>query len=246
MRAGGAVSCALMKTRILVLAGVLLALGALLLVPRLLDWRSRHAADEQLQAQAVYQVLRKHEPGVYARVLAKLQAVDQGAVTRAEFVNFANFELSTAATRRLAHASDEAVNALLADMIANARLLAQQPGDQCFRFLFPHVAGPADVAGRIDPQAQARTLDRLAEVIRSSAESPVPLPDAQAVQDKLADVVNATYEQYGTDAQMVAHVEDPRVDRAKVCTITLSLYERIMAWPPADSSALIRVMTQVE
>ena len=63
---------------------------------------------------------------------------------------------------------------------------------------------------------------------------------------KLADVVNATYEQYGTDAQMVAHVDDPRIDRAKVCTITLSLYERIMAWPPADSSALIRVMTQVE
>jgi hypothetical protein len=234
-----------MKTKILALAGILLVAGALL-TPRLLDWRARRAADGQLQAQAVYQVLRKHEPEVYGRVLEKFQDTGQDAESRAEFVNFANFELSTVATKRLAHASDEAVNALLSDMIANARLLARQPGDHCFRFLFPQVSGPPDVARLIDAQAQARTLERLAEVIRSSAETPVPLPDAQEVQDKLADVVNATYEQYGTDAQMVAHVDDPRIDRAKVCTITLSLYERIMAWPPADSSALIRVMTQVQ
>jgi hypothetical protein len=233
-----------MKTKILALAGILLVVGVLL-APRLMDWFARRAADDQLQSQTVYQVLRKHEPEVYGRVLEKFQASDQDAESRAEFVNFANFELSTVATKRLAHASDAAVNALLSDMITNARLLEQQPGDHCFRFLFPQVSGPPDVARLIDAQAQARTLDLLAEVIRSSAESPVPLPDAQAVQDKLADVVNATYEQYGADAQMVAHVEDPRIDRAKVCTITLSLYERVMAWPPADSSALIRVMTQM-
>ena len=233
-----------MKTKILALAGLLLVVGAVLLMPRLRDWQARHAADEQLQAQPVYQVLSRHEPAVYERVLEKFRDANRQTVSRAEFVNFANFELSAAGTRRLAHASDAAVNALLSDMIANARVLARQPGDECFRFLFPHVAGPPDVARHIDERAQARTLGLLAEVIRSSAESPVPLPEPQAVQDKLAGVVNAIYEQYGTDAQMVAHVEDPRIDRAKVCTITLSLYERIMAWPPADSSALIRVMTQ--
>jgi hypothetical protein len=235
-----------MKKKVLALAAILVVLGTLLLMPRLLDWQGRRAADGQLQAQPVYRVLRKHEPAVYGRVLEKFRAARDGTVTQAEFVNFANFELSTAATRRLAHASDTAVNALLNDMIANARVLARQPGDDCFRFLFPQVAGPPDVAKYLDAQAQARTFDRLAEVIRTSAESPVPLPDPLSVQDKLADVVNATYEQYGADAQMVAHVDDPRIDRAKVCTITLSLYERVMAWPPADSSALIRVMTQVE
>ncbi len=234
-----------MNKKVVIAAAILLVAGLLLLVPRLLDGQARRAADRELQAQAVYQVLSKHEPEVYARVLRKFQDARQGTVTQAEFVNFANFELSTAATRRLAHASDQAVNALLGDMISNAHALAQQPGDDCFRFLFPQVAGPPDVAKYIGAQSQARTLDRLAEVIRTSAESPVPLPDPATVQDKLAEVVNATYEQFGADAQMVAHVDDPRIDRAKVCTITLSLYERVMAWPPADSSALIRVMTQV-
>ena len=44
---------------------------------------------------------------------------------------------------------------------------------------------------------------------------------------------------------MIAHADDPRVDRAKVCTITLSVYDRIMSLPPADSSALLRSMTQL-
>ena len=40
------------------------------------------------------------------------------------------------------------------------------------------------------------------------------------MKDNLANVINATYEEYGVDAQMIAHADDPRVDRAKVCTIT--------------------------
>ena len=44
---------------------------------------------------------------------------------------------------------------------------------------------------------------------------------------------------------MLSHAEDPRADRAKVCTITISVYERILQLPPAEASALIRAMTQV-
>jgi hypothetical protein len=85
----------------------------------------------------------------------------------------------------------------------------------------------------------------MGEVIRTAAEDPIPLPEADTVKDNLAKVINETYEQYGTDAQMIAHAEDPQVDRAKVCTITLSVYDRIMSLPPADSSALLRSMTQI-
>ena len=65
------------------------------------------------------------------------------------------------------------------------------------------------------------------------------------MKDNLANVINATYEQYGADAQMIAHADDARVDRTKVCAITISVYERIMSLPPADSSALLRAMTQI-
>jgi hypothetical protein len=55
----------------------------------------------------------------------------------------------------------------------------------------------------------------MAEVIRSAADSPAPPPDSENVRNNLANVVNAIYEQYGADAQMLAHADDPRADRSR-------------------------------
>jgi len=130
-------------------------------------------------------------------------------------------------------------------MVATAKTLQGKPEDACFRYWFPQVLGPPDIAKFIEPAAQAHTLELMGEVIRSAAENPEPLPEAEAVKDDLANVINATYEQFGPDAQMLANAEDPRADRSKVCTITISVYERILRLPPVKASALLRAMTQV-
>jgi hypothetical protein len=208
-------------------------------------WYDDFSAASVLLKQPVYQVLKKHEPAVYEKLLAEYKVYAREETRRENFVNLANAEISVAATRNLAHASQASVNALMSDMVATAKRLQKVPGDACFRYWFPQVSGPPDVAKYIDPAAQAHTLDLMGEVIRSAAENPEPLPEASAVKDDLARVINGTYEQYGEDAQMLSHAEDPRVDRAKVCTITISVYERIMSLPPADSIALLRAMTQI-
>jgi hypothetical protein len=204
-----------------------------------------YSAQSALLEQPVYRALKKHEPGVYAKLVDEYKVYERDETRRESFINLANSEITLTATRNLAHASQASVLALIKDMLATARRLEKEPGDACFRYWFPQVAGPPDIAKYIDPAAQARTLDLMGEVIRSAAEKPEPLPAAEAVKDNLAKVINGTYEQYGADAQMISHADDPRVDRAKVCTITNSVYERILSLPPAQSSALIRAMTQL-
>ena len=208
-------------------------------------WYDDYRAESALLEQPVYRILKKHEPAVYEKLVNEYEIYARDETRRETFINVANSEISLTATRNLAHASQAAVLALMRDMIGTARRLQKTPGDACFRYWFPQVAGPPDVARYIDEKAQAHTLDLMAEVIRSSNESPVPLPPVDSVKDNLASVINATYEKYGADAQMISHADDPRVDRAKVCTITLAVYERIMSLPPAESSALIRAMTQI-
>jgi hypothetical protein len=227
------------------LALALLGGAAGLLWPRLTEWARIRAAQAELLKQPVYQVLREHEPESFGHIVRKYADLEASKLSPAQFTNFSNSDLAEVATRRMAHASDEAVLALMRDMVVNGRRLAAQPGDACFRFLFPDISGPPDLANVLDAAAQARTHQVIADVIRTSAETPQPLPDAAVVRDSLATVVNATYEQYGADAQMIANAADPRVDRAKVCTITLGLYDRILARPPADASALLRLMTQM-
>jgi hypothetical protein len=208
-------------------------------------WYAGYSARSALLAQPVYHLIRKHEPELFDKLVDEYEIYEREESRREDFVNFANHEISLAATQRLAHASQQSVLALVGDMVATARSLAPQPDDACFRFWFPLVDGPPDVAKYIDARAQAHTLDLMGEVIRSAAEQPAPLPDPEAVKDNLAQVINATYEQYGTDAQMLAHADDPRVDRGKLCIITISVYDRILKLPPKQSAELIRAMTQV-
>ena len=208
-------------------------------------WYEGYSAESKLLEQPVYRVLRKHEPAVFDKLVDEYKLYAREETRRENFINLANSEISLVATQSLAHASQDSVLALITDMIATAKRLQMQPGDVCFRYWFPQVAGPADIAKYIDEAAQAHTLQLMGEVIRTSAETPSPLPPAEAVKDNLANVINATYEQYGSDAQMIAHASDARTDRTKVCAITISVYERIMSLAPADSGALLRAMTQM-
>jgi hypothetical protein len=208
-------------------------------------WYDGYSAESALLKQPVYRVLKKHERAVFNMLVDEYKVYERDETRRENFVNLANAEITLTATRNLAHASESSVLALMKDMVGTARSLQSAPGDACFRYWFPQVSGPPDIAKYIDEKAQARTLDLMSEVIRTAAEAPVELPEPEAVKDNLANVINATYEQFGTDAQMIAHAEEPGVDRAKVCTMTLSIYDRILALPPAQSSALLRAMTQM-
>jgi hypothetical protein len=208
-------------------------------------WYEGYRAESKLLEQPVYRVLKKHEPAVFDKLVAEYKTLLRDETTREKFINFANSEINLAATKNLAHASQGAVLALVKDMLATARKLQKAPDDTCFRYWFPLVSGPPDIAKYIEPEAQAHTLDLMGEVIRSAAETPSPLPDPETVKDNLAKVINETYDEYGSDAQMIAHADEPNVDRGKVCTITLSVYDRIMGLPAAESSALLRSMTQI-
>lgn len=224
---------------------ILVGLAAVIAVAVGAWWYDQYRAQSALLEQPVYRVLKKHERALYDELLDEYRLYQRDEERPERFINVANEKISLAATRRLAHASQDSVLALMRDMLATAKTLQGKPDDACFRYWFPQVAGPPDIARQIDPAAQAHTLALMAEVIRTAAEKPAPLPDPGAVKDNLASVINATYEEFGTDAQMLAHAEDERVDRGKVCTITISVYERILRFPPEQAAELLRAMTQV-
>jgi hypothetical protein len=207
-------------------------------------WYEGYRAESALLAQPVYRVLKKHEPALFDELVAEYRVYQRDEERPEQFINFANEKISTVATHALAHASQDAVLALVKDMLATGKALQAKPGDTCFRFWFPKISGPPDIAQSIDAGTQSHTMDLMGEVIRTAAENPVPQPDAAAIKDSMAEVVNGTYQQFGADAQMLAHAEDPRVDRARVCAIAVGFYERVLQLPPDKATALIRVMAQ--
>jgi hypothetical protein len=219
-------------------------LGLVIIVAVGAWWYDGHRAESVLLKQPVYQLLRKHDRVLFDEIVAEYKVYQRDEEKYEQFLNFAHARIAEAATRALANASQDSQLAMIQDMLTTARTLKDKPEDACFRFWFPKVVGAPDIARWIGADAQAQSLTLMGEVIRSAAEAPVPQPAAAAVQDSLGEVVNGTYQEFGADAQMLAHADDPRIDRAKVCSITISFYERVLRLPPERASALIRVMAQ--
>lgn len=224
---------------LVICAAIGAGLGALVLGPRASAWYEvRHAEDKLLEVP-VYQVLKKHEPAVYAEILAEYERTLDDPAQMGAFTSLVMNEVSAVTSRRMGTASQESLIALMREMLGNLRRL-QPDGDSCFRYLFPHVAGPAEIAKHFDETAQARSLTLLAEVIRTSAENPADAVAPHVAQEKLVPVVGALAEEFGDDAQMLGNVAAPGVDRRKVCAITISLYDRILRMPEADAAMVLR------
>ena len=209
-------------------------------------WQRSRAVDAELLAAAPFRILKEHAPAEYARILGVWREFKAGERSQPDFVRESNALFSQAATKRLGAASQESVLALMHDTVRTVKKLHAKSPEACFRYFYPEVAGAPDVTGILSAEEQRRTLELMGDVLRTAAERPVARPAQAEIEQPLSGIINATYEQFGTDAQMVAHPEDPRVDRAKVCVVTTSLYERILALPPDMSTKLIRFMAPAD
>ena len=208
------------------------------------EWVMRRARAELL-AIPVYQVLERHEPIVFERLLAeyRLVVIDRSRIDT--YTHVANTEIGTVATRHIAHASDPALLALMQDMLDKLQVLRARSPEDCYRYLFPRAVGPADLPRWFDRGAQARTLARMADVIRTSAEHPVAVPPREKVEPLLSPIVNEMYAQFGENTSLLSRAEERGVNHATVCAIATTLYEKVMRLPPADAAAVIRSMTQL-
>ena len=219
------------------------AVGAQVLGPRVSAWYEIRNAEQALLETPVYQVLKKHEPVAYAKILAEFKRT-VGEPSRSDaFTTLVMNEVSAVTSRRMGTASQDSLVALIHEMVTNLRKL-QGDGDACFRYLFPQVAGPADIGKHFDKAAQDRSLSLLADVIRTSAEQPTEAVPPHVAQEKLVPVVAGLADEFGDDAQMLGNVAAPGVDRQKVCAITISLYDRILKLPESDAAMVLRSLAQ--
>jgi hypothetical protein len=218
-------------------------LGSQVAAPRVHAWWEVRNAESTLLEQRVYRVIQKYEPATYAKLLAEYKLAAQDKSRLAKFLSIVIAEVGTVTAKRMSTASDEALLPFTREMVANMRAL-QPKGDSCFRFLFPQVSGPVDTGQFFGQEAQQRSLDVLAAVIESSAVNPTPPPPPTEMQLKLAPILSAMFQEFGADTQMLADPGAPGVDRAKVCAITISLYERILRLPERDAALVMRGLTQ--
>jgi hypothetical protein len=226
---------------------VCVVLGALVggqfIGPRLYKWNEVRTAEATLLEKRAFRVLKKYEPAAYAKVLAEYKLAVNDESRLSHFTGTVMTEVGDVVSRRMATASDDALLPFMQEIIEKLRRL-QPNGDSCFRFLFPQVSGAPDPTLLVEKGSEDHMLEELANLISSSAEDPGRPATQEQIQNRLVPIVTDLQAQYGDALAMLSNPAGPRVDRAKVCSMTISLYDRILRLPPFEAGSLMRGLTQ--
>ena len=221
---------------------ILFALSNAFVYPPLNTWYQVRNAEAEFLGSPAYRALKKHDPATYDRLMADFRQAVKEDKGREATVAAVREHVVRAVQSRLPTASNESVAAYMKIMLVEMKELDEQGGDLCYRFLFPQVSGPIDPVQYFSKETQKADLDALAEVIRTSAENPQPVPPESVVMPQLQVIFIDLANDHGQDIAMLQTPVAPNVDRRKICQMTQNMYTKILRLPVEESGQMLRYL----
>jgi hypothetical protein len=226
-----------------VLFAVLNALGKEFLLPTLSLPFELAKAEQALLAIPAYQAIKLHDPAVYDAVVADLRSGLKRGLSEDELIGQIKPRIEQIIVQRIPKASDSAVVGYMTVMVREIRELNRQNPELCYKFLFPQQYGAINLQKHVPKELLEADLSALALVIETSAKSPQSLPTEAEVATDLELAVAALIEAHGEAAVAVLQdLHNPAVSKAKGCSVTADLYDRVLALPLERSSKVLRFM----
>jgi hypothetical protein len=230
-------------TVVLVVAfAVLQGLSREFIFPDLNAWNEARKVEAALLDVPAYQAIKEYDPKTYDSLLSNMKQSIKKGVDESQIIGIMRGHMIGVVEKRLPHASDEATVSYINVMLTEMSELKNQGDDLCYRFLFPQQAAPLDMQKYVSKQTLKADLSALAQVIKSSAENPQPIPQEVDVMPQLKSIYLELAQEYGNDIAMLEHPAAPDIDRAKVCTMISGLYTRILQLPKDESGKILRFM----
>jgi hypothetical protein len=223
---------------------VIYALSRIYFLPHANGWYEVKRVEAELQGYASFRAVKKYDAKVYQAMLDDIRKVVMEGGSRDQALGAARIHMIALVKARLPTASNESVAAYMDIMMAELGVLEKKGGDSCYRFLFPQSGAPLDFSGQFSKKMQKDDLDALAEVIESSASDPQPLPDQEEVVAKLQVVYSRMVEEYGEEIGLLDNAAGVtgEADKRRICDMTGSLYDKILAQPAHESGKILRFM----
>ena len=213
-----------------------LTLGSSTLVPRARSWQQERDVDALLRNEPLFAAVVEDEPSLREPLRAGLlKALRDGE--RGEAVLAGQRLLSPQLWRYVPLASDAAALGLGQALVATLTDLQARDPLQCYRFLFPAVAGPAGSGASARDDGLLAALRAVVASARDGSAGPL---DRRAARKELDAAFGRLRERHGSDVDVLRNAQAPRVDRARVCAMTIALYSELVALPPATAGPTLR------
>jgi hypothetical protein len=215
---------------------VLFTLGSAMLMPHARAWRQEREAEDLLRAEPLFAAVLEDDPSLREPLRAALLAALRGG-QRGEALLVGQRLLSPQLWRYVPRASDAAAVRLGRALVATLRDLQARDPEQCYRFLFPGVAGPprSGSAARED-----QLLGALRAVVASARGGRAEPLDRSAAARQLEAAFGRLRERHGADVDALKAAQAPGADHALVCRMTIALYSELATLPSEAAGQALR------
>ena len=221
---------------------VLYGLARVVIFPDLNAGYQARNAEAELLAIPTYQALRKYDRETYDKLIADLKQGLKDGDDETEVIIAMRSHMMKVVETRLPRASDEAVLNYMRVTMKELEVLTKKGGDLCYRFLFPQSGGFVDPRKHFPKKLQEEDLAALTEVIRTSAEDPLPVPEESQFLGTLQAIFTELSDEYGDDVTMLQNPTAPGVNKRRICVMSTSMYDKIFALPRSEGGPLLRYL----
>jgi hypothetical protein len=235
-RASGPAGTRRHRTTLFVSAIVLFTLGSATLMPHARAWKQQRDVEGLLRDEPLFAAVLEDEPSLREPLRAALLTALRGG-QKSEALLVGQRLLSPRLWRYVPSASNEAAVRLGRALVATLSDLEARDPEQCYRFLFPAVAGPPR-SGSSD--AEDQILAALRMVVATARASPAEPLDRPAARQAVDAAFGRLRERHGTDVDVLKGAQAPGADRARVCAMTIALYSELAALPPDAAGQALR------
>ena len=214
----------------------LFTLGNAALMPHARAWKQERDVEALLASEPLFAAVVEDEPSLREPLRAGLlKALRSGQ--RGDAVLVGQRLLSSQLWRYVPRASDDSALRLGQALVAALTDLQARDPEQCYRFLFPAVAGPPR-SGAVARDDQI--LAALRAVVASARDGSATPLDRRAAAKQLDAVFGRLRERHGGGIDVLKNAQAPGADRPRVCEMTIALYAEMVALPPPAAGQALR------
>jgi hypothetical protein len=214
----------------------LFTLGHAALMPHARAWKQERDVEALLAGEPLFAAVLADEPELREPLRAVLLNAFRGG-QGGEAVQVGQRLLSPRLWLYVPRASDAAALRLGQALVATLEGLQERDPEQCYRFLFPAVAGPPR-GGAAD--LDDRLLSALRAAVASARDGSAEPLDRKAAAKQLEAVFDHLRDEHGSDIDVLKNAQAPGADRSRVCAIRIALYSEAVALPPPAAGQVLR------
>ncbi len=197
--------------------------------------------ESELAQNPLYAAVRDADPAAYESIMSTVRSAFEKGRSLADIRAVVRPIVQELYVKRLALTSDEALLAFARLLVDQMATLKDRDPQLCYAYGFDIDGADVQPEEHFTADLLAREVSVGAEVIkRFQAER--QLPTEASVATQLEHVFTSLTQEYSRDVVLMSQNSHTTEERAKMCSMTLSMYEEILRLPSFQGVPLLRYL----